>query len=152
MTDATTDESPHELVLTDRFPVPPAAVWAAWTDPDRFAQWWHAPDWGTRDVELDVRPGGRFAARQVAPDGMEVPFAGFYREVVPQERLVLTLSDAATADEPARTELTVLLRPVEGGTEQEFHQTGVISDEHFGALRAGTMRFFAQLGDVLRAS
>lgn len=43
----------------------------------------------------------------------------------------------------------VLLRAADGGTEQEFHQTGVITDEHFEALKAGTQTFFARLADYL---
>lgn len=153
MTDASPQETPHELVLTDRFAAPTAAVWAAWTQPDRFARWWRAPGWTTSDVVLDVRPGARFPARQTSPDGsVDMPFAGFYREVVPHERLVLTLSDAASADEPARTGMTVLLKQVGSGTEQEFHQTGVITEEHFPALCAGTQQFFAQLRDQLRGT
>jgi uncharacterized protein YndB with AHSA1/START domain len=139
-------ETPHELVLTNRFAVPPEAVWAAWTEPERFAQWWKGPGWTTHDLTLEVRPGGRFAAVQSAPDGtVDMPFAGFYREVRPHEKLVFTLSDNAGPDEPARTELTVVLRPVDGGTEQEFRQTGVITDAHFEALKAGTTMFFEQL-------
>jgi uncharacterized protein YndB with AHSA1/START domain len=153
VTDAATEETPHELVLTDRFTATPEAVWAAWTEPERFLRWWCAPGWSAHDAVLDVRPRGRFSVRLRAPDGSaDLPFGGFYREVVPHERLVFTLSDADSPDEPARTELTVLLRAVDGGTEQEFHQTGVVSEEHFAALKAGTQQFFAQLGDLLRES
>lgn len=151
MSDAAEQETPHELVLTNRFAAGPEQVWAAWTEPDRFARWWCGPGWATHDVVLEARPGGRFSAKQLAPDrSVDMPFDGFYREVVPHERLVLTLSDNPSPDEPARTVMTVLLRPVEGGTEQEFHQTGVITDEHFEGLKAGTTQFFAQLGDLLR--
>ena len=144
-------ETPHELVLTDRFDAAPEAVWAAWTEPERFARWWCGPGWTTHDVVLEVRPRGRFSAKQLAPDGsVDMPFDGFYREVVPVERLVLTLSDSPSPDDPARTEMTVLLRPVDGGTEQEFHQTGVITDEHFEGLKAGTTMFFEQLGEYVR--
>lgn len=143
-------ETPHELVLINRFPVEPAAVWAAWTEPDRFAQWWKGPGWRTHSVVLDVRPRGRFSAVQSAPDGStDMPFSGFYRAVVAPEKLVFTLSNHDSPDEPARTEMTVLLRPVDGGTEQEFRQTGVVTEEHFEALKAGTIGFFDQLGVYL---
>ena len=139
-------ETPHELVLVNRFAATPQEVWAAWTEPERFVQWWKGPGWTTHDVTLDTRPRGRFAAIQSAPDGsMDMPFAGFYREVTPNLKLVFTLSDHDDPDEPARTELTVLLREVDGGTEQEFRQTGVVTDEHFEALKAGTIGFFGQL-------
>jgi uncharacterized protein YndB with AHSA1/START domain len=145
-------ETFHELVLTNTYPVSPKAVWDAWTDPAQFAQWWVGAGFTTSDVSMKLEPGGRFTARQTSDDGsIDMPFNGFVREVVPAERLVFTLSDRATADEPARTELTVILRAVDGGTEQEFHQTGVVSDEHFEALEAGTITFFDQLGEHLAA-
>jgi uncharacterized protein YndB with AHSA1/START domain len=144
-------ETPHELILRTRFDAPPEAVWAAWTDPELFARWWCGPGWRTHDVVLEARPRGRFSAKQAAPDGsVDMPFDGFYRDVVPHERLVLTLSDSPSPDDPARTEMTVLLRPVDGGTEQEFHQTGVITDAHFEGLKAGTELFFGQLDALLR--
>lgn len=147
-TSATTDiETPHELVLVNTYPVTPAEVWTAWTQPESFAAWWVGEGWTTHDVTLETTPGGRFIATQSANDGsFDMPFSGFYREVVPNEKLVFTLTDSETADEPARTELTVILRGVEEGTEQEFHQTGVVTDEHFELLKAGTMSFFEQLG------
>jgi uncharacterized protein YndB with AHSA1/START domain len=142
MTDA---ETPHELVLVARFAASPKEVWAAWTEPERFAEWWCAPDWTVSDIVMEVRPRGRFHEVQTSPDGeIVMPFDGFYRAVEAPERLVFTLTDAE-----ARTVLTVLLRAADGGTEQEFHQTGVITDEHFEALKAGTQTFFARLADYL---
>jgi uncharacterized protein YndB with AHSA1/START domain len=139
-------ETPHELVLTNTFAAPPDVVWAAWTDPAEFVQWWKGVGWTTHDVTLEVTPRGRFAAIQSAPEGaMDIPFAGFYREVVQNERLVFTLTDNESPDDEARTVMTVLLHEVDGGTEQEFQQTGVVTGEHFAALRAGTVTFFDQL-------
>jgi hypothetical protein len=43
----------------------------------------------------------------------------------------------------------VRLRTADRGTEQEFRQTGVVTDEHFEALKAGTEMFFARLGEFL---
>lgn len=145
-------ETPHELVLIDTFPVPRDEVWAAWTDPARFAQWWHGPGYRTHDIVMEVAPRGRFAATQTSDaDGVSMPFAGFYVEVVPGERLVFGLSDNPSPDEPQRTEMSVTLTDAEGGTRQEFRQTGVVTDEHFAALEAGTRMFFAQLGAHLTA-
>jgi uncharacterized protein YndB with AHSA1/START domain len=145
-------ETPHELIMTNVYPVSPEAVWAAWTDADQFTQWWVGPGFTTSEVSMELVKDGRFTARQTSADGsIDMPFKGFVRDVVPGERLVFTLSDSDDANEPDRTVLTVLLRAVEGGTEQEFHQTGVVTDEHFEALKAGTTIFFDQLGEFLAA-
>lgn len=143
-------ETPHELVLTDTFAASPEQVWEAWTRPEIFAQWWHGPGWATSQVVIDPRPAGSFSARQTSPDGsITMPFDGFYRVVERPEMLVFTLNDPDRPDEPPRTEMTVQLREVERGTEQKFTQTGVVTDEHYEALKAGTQQFFGQLADLL---
>jgi uncharacterized protein YndB with AHSA1/START domain len=146
-------ETPHELVLVNDFAATPQQVWEAWTDPEKFASWWVAPAWSTTNVVLEARPRGRFAAVQSADDGsMSMPFAGFYVEVEPTSKLSFSLSDHQDPDVPSRTLLTVLLSEHDGGTRQEFHQTGVITDEHYDGLRAGTMMFFDQLSRYLTGS
>ena len=143
-------ETPHELVLVNRYDASPEQVWAAWTEPENFVQWWCPPDWKVSGVVMEVRPRGRFQQTQSSPDdAMVMPFAGFYREAVAPERLVFTLSDAPSPDDEARTVLEVRLRAADGGTEQEFRQTGVVTDEHFEALKAGTEMFFTRLGEFL---
>ncbi|XAS67560.1 SRPBCC domain-containing protein [Micrococcaceae bacterium Sec5.7] len=143
-------ETPHELVLVNHYDASAEEVWEAWTEPEKFAQWWAAPEWTVSDVVMAVEPRGLFRETQTSPDGaMVVPFRGFYQEVEKPSKLVFTLTDNETPDEEARTVLTVLLRDVDGGTEQEFHQTGVVTDEHFEALKAGTQMFFGRLGEFL---
>ncbi|MDH6678698.1 uncharacterized protein YndB with AHSA1/START domain [Rhodococcus sp. LBL1] len=143
-------ETPHELVLVNHFDATPEQVWAAWTDPESFQQWWAAPDWAVSEVVMEVEPRGRFHQVQTAPDNsMSMPFDGFYREVEAPNRLVFTLSDAPTPEQDARTVLAVELSAVDGGTEQRFSQTGVVTDEHFEALRAGTIMFFSRLEEFL---
>jgi uncharacterized protein YndB with AHSA1/START domain len=91
-------ETPHELVLVNRYDAKPEQVWAAWTRPENFVQWWCPPDWTVSDVVMEVQPRGRFQQTQSSPDGtMVMPFAGFYREVVAPGRLV---SPSATRRRP----------------------------------------------------
>jgi uncharacterized protein YndB with AHSA1/START domain len=146
----TQHETPHELVLVDHFDATAEEVWKAWTEPQRFAQWWAAPDWEVSDILLEVKPHGRFQETQTSPDGtMVIPFRGFYREALRPERLVFTLTDNENPDDEARTVLTVQLRAIDGRTEQQFRQTGVVSDEHYEGLKAGTEMFFGRLRDFL---
>lgn len=52
---------PLSVTIVRRIKAPPAAVWAAITQPDQMMQWW-GPDAGpTLSVEAEVRPGGRFS-------------------------------------------------------------------------------------------
>jgi uncharacterized protein YndB with AHSA1/START domain len=47
-----------DLTLERVIRAPRAAVWAAWTDPARFAQWWLPAPTVCRVDRLEVRPGG----------------------------------------------------------------------------------------------
>ena len=79
-----------DLVLTRDIDVPPAAVWAAWTEPERLKQWFTPRPWTTPECEIDLRPGGIFRTTMRSPDGQEFDGAGCYLEVIPNERLVWT--------------------------------------------------------------
>jgi len=132
MSNATAVETPHELILVNTYDATRQDLWEAWTRPEKFSQWWAAPAWAVSDIGSIV-----------------VPFRGFYREVEEPNRLVFTLTDNEAPEEDARTFLTVILRDVDGGTEQEFHQTSIVSDEHFEALKGGTTMFFGRLQEFL---
>ena len=47
-----------DLSMTRLIRAPRADVWAAWTDPASFAQWWLPAPLTCRVLTLDVRPGG----------------------------------------------------------------------------------------------
>src|SRR5215207_4780664 len=81
------------LTLKRRINAPPAKIFAAWTDPEKLAQWFGPADTvaGSASAELDVKVGGR------------------YREVTPDQRLVFTWAWRST---PERESLvSVALRP-----------------------------------------
>ena len=77
------------LVLTRRFKAPREAVFRAWTRPEELAQWFGPKSISVRDVEIDLRPGGRYSLEMYEPDGV-YPLSGVYREVKAPERLVFT--------------------------------------------------------------
>ena len=79
-----------DLVLQRDLPIPPDAVWRAWTEPDLLKQWFTPRPWRTTDAELDLRPGGIFRTVMQGPDGEEGGGTGCILEVVPGRRLVWT--------------------------------------------------------------
>ena len=79
-----------DLVLQRDLPIPPDAVWRAWTEPDLLKQWFTPRPWRTTDAELDLRPGGIFRTVMQGPDGEEGGGTGCILEVVPERRLVWT--------------------------------------------------------------
>jgi uncharacterized protein YndB with AHSA1/START domain len=108
-----------ELRLTRRYPVSAEKVWRAWTDPQALSQWFGPGD--TQSVtlaELDVREGGRYRIRFRTQDGEEHQVSGAYQVVEPHQRLVFSWAWQSTPDRISQ--VTVLLREVDGGTELDF--------------------------------
>src|SRR3546814_18405646 len=55
--------SKSELTISRHIAAPPSAVWAAWSDPAKLAQWWIPAPIICRVDQLDLRPGGGFVTR-----------------------------------------------------------------------------------------
>ena len=113
--DTAVDDS-TSLRIRRVFPVPVAAVYAAWTDPEQMTHWMGPSDaFGPIEATLDVRVGGRYRIVMRAPDGEEHRVTGEYREIVPNRRLVFSWHWEST---PERVSLvTVELRAAGDGTE-----------------------------------
>jgi len=126
------------------FAAPVELIWAMWTDPEHFAGW-YGPDGATIPIaKMDVRVGGtRLVCMEVqTPDGpMRMCFAGEYREVVQNQRLVYTesMSDengnvlspeepGMPAGHPITTEVRVELEAVGGRTKMVMTHAGVPAD------------------------
>lgn len=76
------------VVLERVFDAPRELVFAAWTEPERLAQWW-GPKMFTNPVcRLDARPGGEIYVEMRGPDGTVYPMSGRFQEVTVPERLV----------------------------------------------------------------
>lgn len=90
------DTSSLETVVIERtFDAPVDLVWRMWTEPELFATW-YGPTGATITVaKMDVRVGGSRLVSMEMPssDGaMRMWFAGEYREVAENTRLVYTES------------------------------------------------------------
>ena len=99
------------LTLKRRINAPPAKIFAAWTDPEKLAQWFGPADTvaGSASAELDVKVGGRFRVRFSTANGEQHEVGGIYRQVTPDQRLVFTWAWRST---PERESLvSVALRP-----------------------------------------
>jgi uncharacterized protein YndB with AHSA1/START domain len=136
MTDQTSS-----VVLERTFDAPIHLVWKMWTDPDHFAAW-YGPDGATVPVAtMDVRVGGSrlIAMAMETPGGpRQMWFAGEYREIVENERLVYTefvADESGTAlppsamgmpdDHPVTTEVVVELEDLGGRTRMVMTHVGV---------------------------
>ena len=111
-----------DLALERVIRAPRAAVWRAWTDPDRFAKWWVPAPARCRVERLDVRPGGALVTR-LSDDGAQfVPHMDATFLVVDAlERIVFTNAvDSAwrpASPEPVAMTAEIVMSDHPDGTE-----------------------------------
>jgi uncharacterized protein YndB with AHSA1/START domain len=82
-----TDE---QILITREFDAPKHLVWRAWTTPELVERWWSGERGSVMSAEIDLRVGGKWRYVTIADGGLEVAFHGEYRELVPNERIVMT--------------------------------------------------------------
>jgi uncharacterized protein YndB with AHSA1/START domain len=114
-------------------------IWAMWTEPKHFANWYGPMGAKIPKADMDVRVGGRrhITMAMETPRGpMEMSFVGEYREVNPKTRLVYTeaIADAdgklMTAEQmgmPAGThmETSVVVELEEVGEQTKMTMTHI---------------------------
>jgi uncharacterized protein YndB with AHSA1/START domain len=81
-----------ELTFTRVLDAPRDVVFRAWTDPAHLARWWGPNGFTSPVCELDIRPGGAIRIDMLGPDGRYFLMGGEYREIVPPERLVFSIT------------------------------------------------------------
>ena len=89
------------------FDAPIDVIWAMWTEPDHFANWYGPMGAKIPKAEMDMRVGGRrhIAMEMDTPRGvMQMFFVGEYREVDPKTRLVYTEAMADADGSPMTAE------------------------------------------------
>ncbi|MEZ5670618.1 MAG: SRPBCC domain-containing protein [Alphaproteobacteria bacterium] len=90
----------NEIVITRLLRAPRALVWRAWTDPAQLPLWWGPQGFRCETAEIDIRVGGSWRFRMIAPDGTIYPNRVVWQEIVPPERLVYTIDDDGGDFEP----------------------------------------------------
>ncbi|XVQ84301.1 SRPBCC family protein [Microbispora siamensis] len=147
----TGSSTPPEVRITRTIEAPREKVYQAWTDPERFRQWWGTP--ASMDVTMDVRPGGRWSA-PIEYEGDAMPFHGYYFDVAENERLVFSLSNdpETEAKQPAEAgEESISVRFVSVGdkTEMVFVQRSYLPEDQIEEVRAGWNGWFDALEEHL---
>jgi uncharacterized protein YndB with AHSA1/START domain len=98
-----------QLLITREFDAPKHLVYKAYTTPELVRRWWSGERGKVTSCEIDLRVGGTWRYVMIASEGFEVAFHGEYREIVPNERLVMTevyegMADAEAVDHITFTE------------------------------------------------
>jgi uncharacterized protein YndB with AHSA1/START domain len=139
-----------KLIIKRSYNAPIDVVWQAWADPSRAKQWWGPRGFTAPVVELDERPGGKWRAKMVAPDGTELWQHGVYREIIPRKRIVYTF---IWDQEPNHEMLVTVDFSAKGDkTEISFQQTGFKSDGEREGHKGGWNESFDRLGEYLQQS
>ncbi|MGB6921093.1 MAG: SRPBCC domain-containing protein [Methylovirgula sp.] len=116
----------RELTIRRIFDAPRGLVWKAWTDPEHLAKWWGPNGFTCPVCEVDARPGGAIYIVMRAPNGMEYPMRGVFREVVAPERLVFTNFPVDASDLPMIDGLTAVTFAERDGKTEMTLQTRAI--------------------------
>lgn len=125
-TDRTTWALDREIVLVRVFDAPREAVFAAWTDPSGFCEWFGPEGFTCTIREMDVRPGGRARFDMVSADGTLYTNRFDYLEIVPCERIVMDHGPDID-DDPTRFRTTLTFDAQDDGktvlTLRQIHPT-----------------------------
>ncbi|HEV2329580.1 MAG TPA: SRPBCC domain-containing protein [Verrucomicrobiae bacterium] len=76
------------FIISRAFNTPRESVWKAWTDPERFRQWFGPKGCTVTDLKMELRPGGSSHCCVRPPNGGEMWGKFTYREIAEPERLV----------------------------------------------------------------
>ncbi|MHB1282991.1 MAG: SRPBCC family protein [Metallibacterium scheffleri] len=143
-------KSDRELVVKRTFDAPVHIVFAAWSTPELFKQWWVPKSVGMSLVscDMDIRTGGAYRLVFSHPAfDQPMAFFGTYREVTPNQRIVWMNEES---DEGAVT--TVTFEENDGKTLVTYHElyptTAALEDALAGSAE-GLPEQFAQLDELL---
>lgn len=137
------------IVITRIFAAPRPLVFAAWTKPEHLKQW-SAPHGFTIPASKgELKPGGKWRACMVSPQGEKMWLSGVYREVVQDELLVFTHAWEGDGAGGHETLVTVRFEDHARGTKLTFEQSGFDSPESAAGHKGGWMQCFERLADLL---
>jgi uncharacterized protein YndB with AHSA1/START domain len=111
---ATQTATKPSLTIKRRFKVPPAKVFAAWTDPEKIKRWFGPGQAQCTQAEFEPRVGGKVTIVAVSPGGETHRVDGVVREFVENRKVVYTWAWYST---PERESLvTAEFKPDGDGT------------------------------------
>ncbi len=79
-----------EFVIERIIHAPREKVWDTWTKPEHLKNWWGPEGFTCPVAKVDLRVGGEYLYAMRGPDGKEYWSGGFFREIVPGERIEVT--------------------------------------------------------------
>ncbi|MEN6560546.1 MAG: SRPBCC domain-containing protein [Acidobacteriota bacterium] len=137
-------------------------VWMAWTTPDLIARWWGPKGYAAPVARVSLRVGGSYLYCLRSPEGKETWSTGFFREIVPLQRLVATDSFAddkgnvvpashygLSDDFPLEMLMTVIFEEDAGKTRLTLKHAGLPPGRDMEGARRGWNESFDRLAAML---
>lgn len=147
----------HNTFTIERvYPVAPARVFAAFSDPKQKSQWFQAPkEWNNPDVQtMDFRVGGKETSDGGPRGGPVITYTATYQDIVPNVRIVTTYDMTVDGKRISVSLATVELRAEGKGTRLLLTEQGAYLDgSDDGAKRKeGTEGLLDALGTFLASA
>jgi uncharacterized protein YndB with AHSA1/START domain len=139
-----------EVYMRREFAAPRERVFAAWTNERLIGAWWASGDYTTLACTMDVRPGGAWSRRLMAPDGRLISEHGVYREVVAPERLIFTYSSEGGVIVDRETLVTVGFLDRGARTVLTLRHSGLATEEALALHDGGWARCLDRFTTSLR--
>jgi uncharacterized protein YndB with AHSA1/START domain len=109
----------------------PGRVFGAWADPAVKTRWFTgAVDPGAPPMKLDFRVGGTERSVSGGPDGPVVAYEGLFRDIVPDERIVVANYIDVDGERISVSQFTAEFRPDAAGTRLVVTEQGAYLDGH----------------------
>ena len=158
------NQNSTELTIVRIFNAPRELVWRAWTQPEHLMHWWGPKGFTSPVSKIDLRVGGVYLNCMRSPEGSDFWSTGVFREVVMQERLVMTDSFADEKgnvvhashygfgeDFPLEMLITVMFEEYDGETKLTLSHSGIYgsSAKDRDNMQQGWSQSFDKLAEYL---
>ena len=134
------------------FQAPPERVFRAWTDPEEIRSWFGHEPFCLENVELDLRPGGKWLFAFKGPSFRAV--CGEYLEVLPNTLLVFTwrheeAQESGAVEVSPKSKVTVRFASDGAGTILTITHEDIADDSARRNVSQGWGRALQSLTDVV---
>jgi|SRR5215210_1278605 len=139
--------APRDLALdlTRVLPAPPAAVFAAFTEPGELAKWWGPRGFTIPSVDFAPRVGASYRIEMQPPEGESFDLVGEFRSVEHPVHLAYSFVWEPPAPDDVETLVGLSFHPVDGSTEVTLNQGPFQTEERRSLHRDGWSETFDRL-------
>jgi uncharacterized protein YndB with AHSA1/START domain len=140
------------LRLRRDLPAPPAAVFAAFTEPDELAKWWGPQGFTIPSLEFPARVGEAYRIEMQPPEGESFHLIGEFREVEPPARLAFTFVWEPADPDDVETLAALSFHDAGRSTCVDFEQGPFKTEERCEVHRGGWTESFDKLERLLEGA